>query len=150
MKSKCLCGNIEFEYDALPGLMGHCHCEECRRSAGAAFVTSIYINPRSHKIIKGAEFIKEYNHTPRLGRVFCGNCGSRLWNYGKAKHGSVENAPFANVTASSVIEPFPFKPQAHINLSEKAEWVEINDELEKFEDVPPMEYFSRKLQEHNS
>ena len=146
MKSRCLCGKIEFEYELLPGLMGNCHCEECRRSSGSAFVTSLYINPTSHKIIKGEEYIQEYNHTPKLGRVFCKVCGSRLWNYGKLSNSAIAQAPFANVTASSVVGEVPFKPQAHINLSEKVNWLDITDDLEKFEGIPPMEYFIKKMQ----
>ena len=146
MKSKCLCGKIEFEYDPLPGVMGNCHCEECRRSSGASFVTSIFIVPSSHKITKGEDYVKEYNHTDTLGRVFCKSCGSRLWNYGKTNN-SIAEAPFANVTASSVVGEMPFKPQAHINLSEKADWVEIDDELDKFSDIPSEQYFLKKAQE---
>lgn len=150
MKSRCLCEKVEFEYDPIRPLMGNCHCEACRRSAGSEFVTSLFIIPSSHKIIKGNDFIQEYNHTPRIGRVFCKLCGSRLWNYGKTENGSIHNAPFANVTASSVVGDIGLKPKAHMHLSEKAEWSVVNDDLDKFDGMPPMEYFEEKIEQYKS
>lgn len=80
--------------------------------------------------------------------MFCKSCGSRLWNYGKQNNNSIKDAPFANVTASSVVGGVPFKPGAHINTAEQADWVEINDDLDNFSGIPAEEYFIKKAQEY--
>ena len=153
LQSSCLCQKVKFEFQPLPNLMGHCHCRECRKSAGSAFVTSIYIQPDSLKILQGENHIQEYNHTPTLGRIFCGNCGSRLWNYGKEAESNLplmqgmKAAHFANVTAASIESPHNYLPQTHVNINGKASWYEINDDLDRFEEFPPLEYFAAKMNE---
>ena len=35
----CLCGAMRYEATGRPYNITHCHCTDCRRSSGAAFVT---------------------------------------------------------------------------------------------------------------
>ena len=37
----CYCGDVRFEADLPPKFVAHCHCHNCRRAHGAAFVTWI-------------------------------------------------------------------------------------------------------------
>ena len=38
---RCFCGQVRFELSGKPVFACHCHCESCRRAAGAPFVTWI-------------------------------------------------------------------------------------------------------------
>src|SRR5687767_12371984 len=37
----CLCGAVRYEAAGQPYNITHCHCTDCRRSSGAAFVTPL-------------------------------------------------------------------------------------------------------------
>ncbi|WP_324703801.1 hypothetical protein [Lyngbya sp. CCY1209] len=36
VKGRCLCGDIEFRVELIPGQVYSCHCSICQRSHGAA------------------------------------------------------------------------------------------------------------------
>lgn len=38
---QCLCGAILLTVDALAGPLTFCHCQECRKSAGAPFIAVV-------------------------------------------------------------------------------------------------------------
>ena len=68
----CSCGAVRFEVRGEPIAVGTCHCFECRKATGAAYVT--YADwPRS--AFTSAGHAREY-----MGRSFCTICGSRLYH----------------------------------------------------------------------
>jgi hypothetical protein len=68
----CSCGSVRFEVRGEPMMVGTCHCMECRKATGAAYVA--YADwPRSALSFTG--HAREY-----MGRSFCTICGSRLFH----------------------------------------------------------------------
>lgn len=118
VQGSCLCGEIEYEVELIPGKVFNCHCSFCRKAHGAAFVTLALANGKSLNIKKGSEYIKE--HQNRLGgfRAFCSNCGTRLMNYGPDK------SLYLSVALSTVDTSVESKPIAHVNVESKASWHE--------------------------
>jgi hypothetical protein len=49
----CACGAVRYEYSADPVFMGNCHCRDCQRTTGSAYVAAVRTEPY------------------RLGRVWC-------------------------------------------------------------------------------
>lgn len=87
----CSCGLVRFKVRGEPVKVGLCHCFECRKATGAAFV--FYADwPRSAFQFTGSavEF---------AGRSFCSTCGSRLFHLGEGKDqveimvGALDDAP---------------------------------------------------------
>ncbi|MGE5337814.1 MAG: GFA family protein, partial [Gemmatimonadota bacterium] len=40
----CLCGAVGFEFELPPKWVAHCHCTQCQRAHGAAFVTWVGVD----------------------------------------------------------------------------------------------------------
>lgn len=57
-------------------LIGHCHCNECRRASGAAFTTYVDCRRTDVTIMTGTP--KAYSSSPHVRRTFCGDCGSPI------------------------------------------------------------------------
>lgn len=73
----CSCGAVRFEVLGEPREIGTCHCMECRKATGAAFV--YYADwPDSAFSLQGEA--REYR-----GRSFCPICGSRLFHVSKGR-----------------------------------------------------------------
>src|SRR5205807_1695250 len=49
----CLCGAVRYEGIGELYNVTHCHCEDCRKSAGAPFVTWASFQPSNFKFTKG-------------------------------------------------------------------------------------------------
>ncbi|MER8390220.1 GFA family protein [Mesorhizobium sp. M1380] len=85
----CLCGAASIRLKGQPTRVGICHCHDCRRTSGSAFVC-FAVWPRS-----------SYEDTGNLhtfaGRSFCPTCGSRLVSLredeAEVMIGSLDQAP---------------------------------------------------------
>lgn len=73
---RCLCGDVRFAIEGEPIWVGHCHCESCRRGAGAPLVTfaGYRNNQWSWTGITPAYFAS----SPGARRYFCQKCGSSV------------------------------------------------------------------------
>ena len=129
IKGSCLCGNVEFEVEERPGKIFNCHCSICRKAHGAAFATQVFAMGETLKIIKGDEFLKDYN-SGRGYRAFCSNCGSRLMNYAEDK------SLYLSVALSSIDSDFNGRPVAHVLVDSKADWVEPSADIPAYEGIP--------------
>ncbi len=85
----CQCGAVRYSVNGAPLRVGLCHCSDCRKESGSAFVT-FAIWPR-HAFSHTGE-VREFN-----GRGFCPECGSRLFNLDEdsveVRVGSLDMAP---------------------------------------------------------
>ena len=105
----CLCGQVRYEVTSEPLRTVNCHCDDCRRVTGSAFVTNVFVNGDDLKIVQGTG--SQFEHTANSGKArmkeFCGNCGSQLFSYGPSrpdmkavKVGSIDDASFVKPTAN--------------------------------------------------
>ncbi|TCD66314.1 hypothetical protein EIP91_001560 [Steccherinum ochraceum] len=84
----CLCGEVAFEINADPMLVSTCHCLNCKKFTGTAFSTNVIFPDGSINITKGRTFVNTYSDAAQdskntLGRVFCSQCSSPLYNIGR-------------------------------------------------------------------
>jgi len=129
MTGSCLCGEIEFEVDEIPGMVFNCHCSRCRKAHGAAFATQAFAVRSSLKFKKGRELLKEYDSSSQGIRAFCSSCGSCLMNYAK------DNGPYLSV-AIACLDGYRGKPVAHAFVASKADWHEPSLDIPAFDEVP--------------
>lgn len=124
----CYCQKIQFEA-APPFLMcSHCHCESCRRTHGAAFVTWTAVLNENFRIKKGQDKIKSFESSPGIHWMFCKDCGSPLFQ--KTKHSPEK-------TYISVVhfeEEIPVLPDSHVSFEEKVSWFHPHDDLPKHQE----------------
>src|SRR5215510_6977790 len=73
----CYCGKVKFKA-ALPALWaGHCHCTQCQRLHGAAFVTWVGFKTAAEVIDPEKQF-KTFS-TGIAEQGYCQNCGSTFY-----------------------------------------------------------------------
>ena len=138
LTGKCVCEAVRFEIDAALGPAIACHCSQCRRSTGAAFNPNASVPTDKYRILAGQELVREFSAKPGAYRAFCSRCGSPL--YGR----SDAYPQIRRVRLGSLDDTGGAKPIAHIFTGSKADWYDIRDNAEQFEEWPgpdPIRYF---------
>lgn len=126
----CLCGHVRFEIQGELEPIQICHCSQCRKAQGSAFVTNIPVKESNFKIVSGKDDLKSFESSPGKQRVFCSNCGSPILSKTTKLPGVVR------VRAGTLNGDLKTKPIYHIYFDSKANWFEINDDLPKHSEMP--------------
>ena len=104
-----------------------CHCIDCRRSAGAAYVTWGSVRREDLVVTKGEP--RKIAHANRV-RSFAPCCGTHLF-FEDAK-----DSDAIDVTIASLDDPTPFPPRKAIWLEDKLPWVTLDESLPMFQKSP--------------
>ena len=116
----CLCGAVRYEAGGEPYHVTHCHCEDCRRSAGAPFVTWASFRAENFRLTRGA--LRDVAFGGRL-RSFCPQCGTAL-----AFRASLETDEI-DLTVASFDHPESVEPADHIWVEDRLPWIRLGDGL---------------------
>ena len=125
---RCHCQRIKFELTPPTEFCSHCHCESCRRTHGAAFVTWTSVPNNQLKIKKGEDLLKNYESSPGINWRSCSHCSSPLF---QTTHLSPSRTYIA---VASLASPLDRKPASHVSIEEKVPWIKINDGLPQFKE----------------
>jgi hypothetical protein len=128
---RCLCRSVRYEAHGAWRNLCHCHCESCRRAAGAPFVSWGTIDRDKFAVVHGALSIVRSSQDVERG--FCGACGTTL-TYAHARRDRE-----IDVTLASLEDPSLVTPQAHIWVRDKLPWIEITDGLPQYSRVLGMD-----------
>jgi hypothetical protein len=123
VRGACLCGAVRFELTLPTQVCAHCHCSICRRAHGAGYVTWVRLPKLQLELTSGREKLVRYASSEDATRSFCGVCGSSLFFESKTAQSSIDVA-LANLDGS-----LDRKPQLHVFVDDRAEWVAIGDDL---------------------
>lgn len=124
-KGHCLCEAISFEYSGDENWRGHCHCESCRRSTSSPFTTFLGV-PREAFRFTGSE-PSVYQSSPGVRRLFCGTCGTQI------AYESDRYPDEIHFYAASLEQSATFEPQFHTYYGERLPWIDIADDLPKYQ-----------------
>lgn len=116
----CLCGAVRYEGIGELYNVTHCHCEDCRKSAGAPFVTWASFQRSNFQFTKGKPL--EIAWAGRI-RSFCATCGSTL------TFASEPDADEIDVTVATFDQPEIFTPADHIWTEDRISWIRLADNL---------------------
>ncbi len=77
----CLCGAVRYESAGEPVFSLQCHCRDCQRSSGTAYIAAIRVPASGFRITQGApkRYVAKADSGNEITRVFCGDCGSPLY-----------------------------------------------------------------------
>jgi len=117
----CLCGAVRYRVAGAPRYLCYCHCESCRRAAGAASVPWATFARERFELTGAAPL--EYRSSAQVLRGFCGTCGSSLTYRNEARPGEVD------IILTSLDEPALLAPAMHVWVADKLPWVHIDDGL---------------------
>lgn len=120
----CLCGAVRYQAQGPAVQLCFCHCETCRRAAGAPGVPWATFQVANFKLTKGA--LTEYQSSPRVVRGFCAQCGSSL------TYRNLARATEIDVTLVTLDDPERLAPKAHIWMHDRLTWEVPGDSLPRF------------------
>ena len=127
----CQGGSLRYECSAAPLLSGNCHCRDCQKATGSAYVPVFAVPARALKItgeVKYYESRADSGNT--FSRGFCPTCGGRVL-------GRTSGMPqFMLITAGSLDDSTCFKPTMDFFTSSAQPWDHMNPELPKFPKQP--------------
>jgi hypothetical protein len=125
----CHCGAVRYEADGEALHHAICHCEDCRRAAGAPMVAWIAFRSDQVKITAGSVKVRASSEHGR--RHFCGECGTGLFYTNEAVLPGVVDIQSATLDHA---EDHP--PGAHVQYAEHLGWTEQMEHLPKFDRYP--------------
>ena len=120
----CLCGAVRYEGSGPAANLCYCHCDSCRRAAGAPLVAWCTFTRSAWRVTRGT--LTEYRSSPQVLRGFCAACGGALTYRHDAR------ADEMDVTLASLDEPAALAPQMHVWVGDKLPWLAITDGLPQF------------------
>ena len=116
----CLCGKVRYRVSGTVRALCYCHCESCRRAAGASPVAWGTVDDVNLQL---SGTLATVASSPGVERGFCGACGSSI-SYRDAKRpGEVD------FTLATLDDPAALAPRMHIWVEDKLPWLEIADGL---------------------
>jgi hypothetical protein len=128
----CACGAIRYTCTADPLFSLNCHCRDCQRESGSAFIPVLAVPRVAFAVARGTprnfELTADSGHTTT--RAFCGDCGSPLF-------GLPGSAPeIVTLRAGSLDDPSSFRPGQDIFTASAQPWDYMNPDLPKAIKLP--------------
>jgi len=131
----CSCGAVRYALAAEPMIVHACHCRDCQRITGSAFVLNLWIEAK-HVRASGAKpesFLLRGGSGNAHELFFCGRCGTTLWSDYRVVPG-----PCLFVRAGTLDDPSGVVPDAHIFTRSKLPWVRLPEGARAFETRYPL------------
>jgi hypothetical protein len=123
----CLCGAVRFKAEGEPINVRICHCRNCQKSMGSPFFARALF-AQSALSVHGKT--ARYASSDALDRVYCKKCGARLFAWRKSP-------AVAGVALAAFDDRNAFAPTEHIWVSEKMDWVKLDDGLPQYPQTVP-------------
>ncbi len=124
MDGGCCCGAVRYQIDGTPTRTTNCHCEHCRRTSGAPFVTWIEVELSQFTLVTGVP--SRYESRPKVIRQFCASCGTQL------TYQHTDELDVLDVTACSLDTLDPVTPEDHVWCDRMAPWIVLADGLPRY------------------
>ncbi|MEM9439799.1 MAG: GFA family protein [Pseudomonadota bacterium] len=121
----CLCGETGWVYQGTPKWACYCHCDDCRRNCAAPVVAWLGVPIEHFRWVGQAP--KTFESSKGVLRYFCETCGSPMGFAADHYPGGM------HLYAASLEDPEDFNPTFHVNYESKLPWLQINDDLPKYE-----------------
>ncbi|MEM9206472.1 MAG: GFA family protein [Pseudomonadota bacterium] len=126
-RGRCLCGKTSWSFEGDVTWACYCHCDDCRRNCAAPIVAWLGVPLRAFSWT--GDPVRTFESSKGVFRHFCGTCGSPLGfeadHYGKGMH----------LYAASLDDPRDFKPTFHVNYQSKLPWLQVEDDLPKYDGI---------------
>ena len=129
----CLCGGVRYESAGEPLFSLLCHCRDCQRQSGSAFIAAMRVPVAGFRITKGEPklHVRPSDAGNQVTLAFCGECGSPLFIRVSARPDIV------GLRVGSLDDPSEFHPEADIFVNSAQPWDHLNPALPKYDTYPP-------------
>lgn len=134
---KCACGAATFRMNSEPLFVHCCHCLDCQRQTGSAFVLNALIEANRVELSSGetkpSRMPTDSGQPHDIHR--CPQCQTALWS----TYGGRTQLFFVRV--GTLENPHALRPDVHIYTRSKVPWVQLPEGVPAFEAY----YDSKKL-----
>ncbi len=126
----CYCGAIRYECDQPPVEPGICHCRECQRWTGSAFLAVAGFPQSGFRYTRGNPRLNQSSSL--VDRYFCADCGSSLHCRYLISLGDADltaNPDYLLVSVGTLDDPGMAKMEYHYGVESQLPWVHFDDDL---------------------
>jgi hypothetical protein len=123
----CSCGAVRFKAKGEPINVRICHCRNCQKAMGSPFFARALF-AQDALTVEGDT--ARYASSAAIDRVFCKTCGTRLFSWRT-------NGTAAGVALATFDDRNAFTPTEHIWVTEKIDWVKLDDGLPHYPERAP-------------
>ena len=125
----CGCGALRYRLKTAPMIVHCCHCKDCQRQTGTAFVVNAIIERDNIEIKQGETTV--FTMPTDSGRPHdlyrCESCGTTVWSdYGRRR-------TMVFVRVGTLDEPALLPPDVHIFTRSKLPWVTLPVDVPAFD-----------------
>ncbi len=118
----CLCGALHFRIVGPTKWCAHCHCTQCQRAHGAAFVTWVGIDTPQLEITRG-DNLRWFASSKEAERGFCSRCGSSVLFRSSRWPGET------HIARACLHGEIDREPSSHAFATTAVNWVHLGDDL---------------------
>jgi hypothetical protein len=128
-KGGCACGEVLYRLRSAPLFVHCCHCKDCQRQTGSAFVLNALIETDRVECLSGdPALFRVPTDSGRPHEVArCSGCGTAVWSH----YGGVKALTFVRV--GTLDEPSALPPDVHIYTRSKLPWIVLPSGTPAFE-----------------
>ncbi len=129
LEGRCGCGKVRYRLAGSPMFVHCCHCLDCQRQTGSAFVlNAIYELDRIELLSGDIEPVAMPTDSGRPHDVYrCKTCRTALWS----DYGRRSRARFVRV--GTLEDPSALSPDVHIFTRSKLPWLTLPPQVPHFE-----------------
>ncbi|KAJ7140305.1 Mss4-like protein [Mycena crocata] len=118
----CLCKRIRFTVSGEPFQYAVCHCANCKKAAGSAFMTNAFFSSDKVSVTEGQDLLRKYQDSDTtsgntLTRSFCSECGTSLFLSSPTK------TDWITVSPATIDDPQEWAPRRENRPDAKFPWV---------------------------
>ena len=137
LEGGCACAAVRYRLISRPMFVHCCHCRDCQRQTGSAFVLNALIETDRVSVLCGnPEPITVPTDSGRPHHIYrCPSCKVAVWSV----YGGVRKLLFVRVGALD--DPAALMPDVHIYVRSKLPWVALPEGIPSFDAY----YDARKL-----
>jgi hypothetical protein len=125
----CACGNVRYRLESRPMFVHCCHCLDCQRQTGSAFVLNAIMETDRIALLTGApEPVAVPTDSGRPHDIYrCPRCRIALWS----DYGGRPKLRFVRV--GTLDHPSSLSPDVHIFTRSKLPWIKVPEGVPAFE-----------------
>jgi hypothetical protein len=129
LEGGCACGTVRYRLGSAPMFVHCCHCRDCQRQTGSAFVLNALIETDRIVVLAGEPRpVAVPTDSGRPHRIFrCPVCETALWS----EYGGLASLRFVRI--GTLDDPRALAPDVHIYVRSKQPWVSLPPGVPAFE-----------------
>ncbi|MCT8267468.1 GFA family protein [Afifella sp. JA880] len=135
LEGGCSCKEVRYRLTSRPMFVHCCHCRDCQRETGSAFVLNALIERDRIELFKAEPIIVTLPTASGLPHdVYrCPNCQIALWSdYGR-------RGILSFLRVGTLDNPHVLAPDVHIYTRSKVPWLELPADVPAFEEYYDLE-----------